>query len=273
MFGKVIKNEIRHSARYNLVIYCVALAASFIMGISLITDSTGIGVLSCFALYIIGIVTVVVTLVSVIKNFYDTLFSRQGYLTLTLPVKGSTLLLSKVLVSFLWIIVGFAIMASTLVLIFIYVRHRSAEEIDIIKGLISSMGFLELLPSAAVIAEVIIVLALIGISKMLTYVGYIYFSVTVANTKQLQSHPKFFGVLTCFVIMLFTTRISNILTEKAPLTFFVTSEKAFFAFEKMGAVNGALLSYGVGGTIFSALIALGLLILTGYIIENKVNLK
>lgn len=273
MFGKIIKNEIHHSARYNLVIYTVALAVSAFMGLSLITGSTGIGIISCFALYAVGIITVVVTLISVIKNFYDTLFSRQGYLTLTLPVKGSTLLLSKVLVSFLWIIVGLAVMASTLLLIFVFVRQRSAEEIDIIKSLIKDMGFLELLPSGAVVFEVLVVLALLGVSKMLTYVGYIYFSVTVANTKQLQSHPKLFGVLTCLAISGITSRISDFLTEKAPLTFFVTTQKAFFDFEPMGAVQGAILSYGIGGTIFSAIVALGLLVLTGYIIENKVNLK
>lgn len=273
MFGKVLKNEIRHSARYNLTIYAVALAASLIMGLSLVFDSAGIGIASCFALYIIGILTIVVTLVSVIKNFYDTLFSRQGYLTLTLPVKGSMLLLSKVLVSFLWIIVGFLIMASTLMLIFFYVRQRTEVEIGLIKGLIEDMGFLDLLPSGAVIAEVIIVLIILGVSKMLTYVGYIYFSVTVANTKQFQNHPKLFGVITFFIIMSLTSRVSDYLTMKAPLTFFVTSQKAFFSFDVMGSLNGALLSYGVAGTIFSALVALALLVLTGYIIENKVNIK
>lgn len=77
MFGKLIKHEIRHSARYNLVIYIAALAITLIMGISLLTESTALGTLSCFAIYITGFATVVVTLVSVIKNFYDTLFSRQ----------------------------------------------------------------------------------------------------------------------------------------------------------------------------------------------------
>ena len=273
MFGKVLKNEIRHSARYNLTIYAVALAASVLMGLSLVVESSGIGVASCFALYIIGIITVVITLVSVIKNFYDTLFSRQGYLTLTLPVKGSTLLLSKVLVSFLWIIVGFAIMVATWVLIFIYVRHQTADEVSVIKGLISDMGILELLPSGFVVAQVIVVLAILGVSKMLTYVGFIYFSVTVANTKKFQNHPRLFGVITFFLIMSVTSRVSDFLTVKAPLTFFVTSEKAFFSFDIMGSINGALLSYGVGGTIFSAIVALGLLVLTGYIIENKVNIK
>lgn len=273
MFGKVLKNEIRHSARYNLVIYIVALAASGIMALSLVTDSTAMGVISCFALYIIGVLTVVVTLVSVIKNFYDTLFDRQGYLTLTLPVKGSTLLFSKVIVSFLWIFVGFAIMAATVVLIYFYVKQQTAEETDIIRSMISDLGALELLPSATVILQVIFVLVFLGISKMLTYVGYIYFSVTVANTKALAKHPKFFGILTFFVIMFTCSNISTVLTAKAPLTFFATAQKAFFAFEPMGSVQGALVSYGVGGTIFTAIVALILLFATGYIIENKVNLK
>ena len=123
MFGKLLKHEIRHSARYNLVIYIVALAVTLVMGISLLTESTALGTVSCFAIYITGFATVIVTLVSVIKNFYDTLFSRQGYLTLTLPVKGSTLLVSKVLVSFMWIILGFLIMALTWLSIFFYVRY------------------------------------------------------------------------------------------------------------------------------------------------------
>ena len=47
----------------------------------------------------------------------------------------------------------------------------------------------------------------------------------------------------------------------------------FFAFSDMFSVEGTLLSYGVGGTIFSAIVAAGLLVLTGYIMENKLNIK
>lgn len=273
MFGKVIKNEIRHSARYNLPIYAIGLAASLIMGLSLLFNSSGVGVFSCIALYIIGIVTVVVTFISVIKNFYDTLFARQGYLTLTLPVKGSSLLLSKVLVSFLWIIIGFMIMATTLLLILFYVREQTESEVDIIKTFIEDLGMLNLIPSGGVIAKLVAVFVVLGISKMLTYVGYIYFSVTIANTKQFQKHPGLFGVITFLVIMSLSSRISDFLTQTAPLTFFVTTQDAFFSFDVMGSIDGVLLSYGIGGTISSAIIALILLFITGYIIENKVNIK
>lgn len=273
MFGKLIKHEIRHSARYNLVIYSVALAVTLVMGLSLITEATALGVISCFAIYITGFATVVVTLISVIKNFYDTLFSRQGYLTLTLPVKGSMLLTSKVLVSFLWIILGFLIMALTWVSIFFYVRQQTRADFEAVKILFSDTGLLELVPSGTVIVQVLIVLGLLALTKILTYVGYIYFAVTVANTRTFQAHPKFFGAVTFFAVMTVISKISNMLTEKAPLTFFVTNEKAFFDFSPMGSIDGAIISYGVGGTIFTGFVALMLLFCTAYIIEHKVNLR
>lgn len=273
MFGKLVKHEIRHSARYNLVIYLVALAVTLVMGLSLVAESSALGVVSCFAIYITGFATVVVTLVSVIKNFYDTLYSRQGYLTLTLPVKSGELVASKVLVSFLWIIVGFLIMALTWVSIFFYVKQQTQASFDVLKILFTDSGLLEMLPSGFVVAEVIIVFALIILAKILTYVGYIYFAVTVANTRAFQSHPKLFGGITFFVVMVVISKINNFLTAKAPLTFFVTGEKAFLGFEPMGAVDGAIISYGVGGTIFTGLVALVLLICTAYIIDRKVNIK
>ena len=273
MFGKLIKHEIRHSARYNLVIYIAAVAAVLVMALSLITESAALGAVSCFAIYITGFATVIVTLVSVIKNFYDTLYSRQGYLTLTLPVKSGELLASKVLVSFLWIIIGFLIMALTWVSIFFYVKEQTQASFDMVKILFTDSGLLELLPSGFVVAEVLVVFGAIVLAKILTYVGYIYFAVTVANTRAFQSHPKLFGGLTFFAVMLVISRINNFLTEKAPITFFVTNEKAFFDLEPMGAVEGAIISYGVGGTLFTGLVALALLVCTAYIIEHKVNIK
>ena len=67
--------------------------------------------------------------------------------------------------------------------------------------------------------------------------------------------------------------IGNKLTEYLPLTVNVGSERVFLSFTQMGAEPDVLISYGIGGTIFSALVAVGLLFATGYIIENKVNIK
>ena len=220
-----------------------------------------------------GFASVVVTLVSVIKNFYDTLYARQGYLTFTLPVKCSTVLLSKLIVSVLWIIVGFLVMAATLFVIFLYAKDKSESLFDTFTGALAISGISEYIPSGLVIAEAIIVIAILAILTVVTYVGYVFFVVTIANTGKFQSHPKLFGALIFLGIFGLVNTVGNFLTEKLPLTFNIASDRVFFAFSDMYSVEGTLLSYGVGGTIFSAIVAAGLLALTGYIMEHKVNIK
>ncbi len=273
MLGKLIKHEFRHSARYTMSIYIAVLAIGGIVALSLLSESTFLGVMSCFALYVAGFVALIVTLVSVIKNFYDTLFGRQGYLTLTLPVKCSTLLVSKIIVSFVWIVIGFAVMAATLLVIFFYAKYKSDGYMMMIGDAISMSGILNMLPSAAAVAELLIVAAVMAIITIFTYVSFVYFTVTVANTRALQSHPKLLGGLVFLGIFAVTNSVNNALTELIPLTFNVSTEKVFFAFKAMGDVQDALFSFGVGGTIFSGLVALGLMFATGYILEHKVNLK
>lgn len=273
MLGKLIKHEIKHSARYTMVIYAAVVAAIAVMGLSLLTGSTWLGVVSCFALYVVGFAAVVVTLVSVIKNFYDTLFSRQGYLTLTLPVKGSTLLISKIIVSFLWIIVSFVAMGLTFLVIFYYGKKQSNGAIESLWSVISMSGLLEALPSASVIIKFVAVMVVMAIATIITYVGYVYFTVTLANTRLLQNHPKLFGGLIFFGIVMVVNTISTKLTEVLPLTVNVSTTSVYFSFTQMGYEADVLLSYGIGGTIFSALVAVGLLFATGYILEHKVNLK
>lgn len=273
MLGKLIKHEFKHSARYTMSIYIAVASIAAVVGISLLSSATWLGVMSCFALYVAGFVAVIVTLISVIKNFYDTLFGRQGYLTLTLPVRCSTLLISKLIVSFVWVVIGFAVMALTILMIFFYAREKSDGYISIITDAISVSGILEMLPSSSTIIKLLIVMAIWAILTIFTYVSFVYFTVTVANTRALQSHPKVLGGLVFLSIFSLTNTISNALTELIPFTFNVGTDKVFFAFEVMGKVEEALISYGVGGTIFSSLVALGLLCLTGYILEHKVNLK
>lgn len=273
MLGKLIKHEFKHSARYTMSIYIAVIAISGILGLSLLSSATWLGVMSCFALYIAGFVAVIVTLVSVIKNFYDTLFGRQGYLTLTLPVKCSTLLISKLIVSFTWIVISFGVMVLTFMLIFFYARHKSDGYISLITDAISISGILDVLPSAQAVIELLVVFAIMAIITIFTYVSFVYFTVTAANTRALQSHPKLLGGLIFLGIFSVTNTVNNILTELIPLTFNVDTEKVFFAFKSMSNVNDALFSFGIGGTIFSGLVAVGLMFATGYILEHKVNLK
>ncbi|MBQ8504311.1 MAG: hypothetical protein IJ491_08565 [Clostridia bacterium] len=271
MLGKLIKHEIRHSARYHLAILIATVAVTAIVGLSLLSDSSILAALSCFALVVTGIATVIVTLVSVIKNFYDTIYGRQGYLTLTLPVKGSKILLSKVLVSFLWIVVGFIATAVPYFLIFLYARVKTSALTDMFGDALR--GLLTMLPETDVLIMLLVVMVLLIIAQILTYVGYVYFSVTVANTRLFHNHPKLFGGLTFFAIMTLASQIGNFISEIVPFSFVATYNSAYFSFKPAQEIAAAFIIYPIGGTIFSMIVAVALLALTGYVIENKVNIK
>ena len=268
MLGKLIKHEFRHSARYHFAILIATVAVTAVVGLSLITDSTLLKVLASFGLMFTGIATIVITVVSIIKNFYDTMFTRLGYLTMTLPVKGSTLLLSKIIVAIVWVIVGFVAMAVPYSIMIVYAKHEADAIIDLVGNITAMLS--EMLPSASAMASFIVVMLVLAFLYIIAYIGYIYFSVTIANTRLFQNHPKLYGALTFMGIFLLVTRIGSFLGGLIPFTFNVTQDKAFFAFSQ---IEDAMLSYPLADTIFAAIMGVALLAATGYIIENKINIK
>lgn len=275
MLGKLLKNEFKQSARSVMTIYACAAATVLVMVFALLTKITWLSVLGSVVLYFVGILAVVLTLVFVIKNFYDSLYSNQGYLSFTLPVKCSSLLLSKVLASFVWIIASFVVLSLVYLVIYLNARAMAAQSGEQIGSLFQTLkesGLLELLPSAGMIVKFIVLVVVLVLLAILTFVGFVYFAVTLANTRPLQKHPKLFGFLIFFASYVVTNSIGAKLTYSLPLSVALTADGLKLAFTSMNASDAAF-SFGLGGTLFMALVALGMLFATGYIMEHKVNIK
>lgn len=272
MLGKLLKYELKHSARYVMSVYACAAVAAVLMFLGMLVKVTWINILGSVVLYMVGIIAVVMTLVSVIKNFYDTLYSRQGYLSFTLPVKCSTLLISKVIVSFFWIIISGVLMVLIFSLIALNFNSQSNGAASAIIDAIKVSGILETLPSASMILKFILVIAVLAFLNILVFVGFVYFAVTLANTRALQKHPKLFGFIIFVVTYSVSNSISAKLTYSVPLCVQITSDSVSFALSSMDNTQ-ALASFGIVGTIFMAVVAVGLLFATGWIMEHKVNIK
>lgn len=273
MFGKLLKNEFKHSARYVTTVYICTAAAALLMGIGMLTKLSGLSVISTVVLVVLGIAAVIMTLVSVIKNFYDTLYARQGYLTFTLPVKSSSLLLSKTLVSFFWVLVSGILMALIWLMVFANLQSQIDGGNAGIVSAIKESGIMDLLPSSATIIKVVMFMAFSMFANVLVFVSFVFFSVTLANTRALQSHPKLFGLLIFFSTYFVSNTINTKLNYSAPLAFHVTADRAFIAFKAMDTVEETILSFGFAGTIFMVVLAVVLLVLTGWFMEHKINIK
>ncbi len=272
MLGKLLKHEFKHSARYVTAIYACTAAVLLVMLFALLVKITWLSVAASMILYFAGILVVVMTLVSVIKNFYDTLYTNQGYLSFTLPVKCSSLLVSKVIVSFVWIILSVIALAVIYFIVYQNALAQTDGEIGTILDMLKESGVLDMLPSGAAIAKLLVLIVVLLLLAILTFVGFVYFSVTLANTRLLQKHPKIFGFLIFFGSYAAANSIGAKLTYSLPLSFSVTNEGLKLAFSSMEN-SESVFSFGIGGTVFMALVALAMLFATGWIMEHKVNIK
>ncbi len=272
MLGKLLKHEFKQSARSVMLIYASAAAVILFVFFGMLTKITWIGIVGSIVLYIVALVGIVMTLVSVIKNFYDTLYSNQGYLSFTLPVKCSNLLLSKVLVSMVWIILSFVLAGLCFLVIGMNARAAAEGSMEGIWDVLEMTGLKEMLPSGATLVKLLVLLVVLVLLTVLTFIGFVYFAVTLANTRLLQKHPKLFGFLIFFATYGVSNAIATKLTYSLPLSLEISTETVKLAFVAMDQSEG-MLSYGLGGTIFLALVAFGLLLLTGWIMEHKVNIK
>ncbi len=273
MLGKLIKNEFKHSGRLILLIYGAVAVMIGILGISMISSATWLGAICCSILYVVGFAAFVVTIVSVVRNFYDSLYGKQGYLTLALPVRSGALIFTKALVAFVWVLSAFLVMLVTYLVIFFYAKGKSESMIEILVDSLAVSGMSELLPTGEVIVQIIITVAIMVILTVVSYVSLVFFTITAVNIRPLQSHPKLFGgilIFSCFGVI---NSLGNTFTKYFPLTVNVTTDELYLSLDKMGAVKDVIFSYGLGGTIFSAIAGVFLLFLTSWLLEHKVNLK
>ena len=272
MLGKLLKHEFRQSARSVTLIYASAAAVIAFIFIGMLTKITWIGVVGSIVLYLVALTALIMTLVSVIRNFYETLYSNQGYLSFTLPVRCPALLGSKVIVSMVWVILSFVLAALCFLVIGMNARATAEGSMEGIWDVIEMTGLKEMLPSGATLVKLAVLFVLAVLMLVFSFVSFVYFAVTVANTRVLQKHPKLFGFLIFFLTYGATNAVSTKLTYSVPLTVEISTQDVKLAFVAMDQ-SSSMLCYGLAGILFTTLVAVGLLILTGWIMEHKVNIK
>lgn len=115
MLGKLIKYEFRNTAKVMLILYlftaAVTAVGSVVLSMDFIQHGTGnitdVLTISTMLVYMLTIFALfVITYIYMCIHFYKTMYSDQGYLTHTLPVKTLTTFHVKLLVSMVWILLS-----------------------------------------------------------------------------------------------------------------------------------------------------------------------
>ena len=110
MFWNLVRYEFKNVNKWYLALYGAVLALSVIIGlqastIKILPSQNQESIMLVFQAFIFGglIITMSIsTLILIIRRFKGSVYERQGYLTLTLPVSEHQIILAKLLGAFLW---------------------------------------------------------------------------------------------------------------------------------------------------------------------------
>ena len=128
MLGKLLKYEIKSTARLFIPLYAVllvfALLNKFLNPLQTMETSNSFSLqamlqgLSLTAYFILVVATFVMTLIITIQRFYKNLLGDEGYLMFTLPVKTWQHITSKLLTAIMWYILSaVAVLTSIMILV------------------------------------------------------------------------------------------------------------------------------------------------------------
>lgn len=108
MLGRLLKHELRATARIFVPVYLAAFSVNLIFLLSRNAGDEYLTVKMVMSIMVgIGyLATLLVWLIMAVGRFYQSMFTDEGYLTHTLPVSTNKLVLSKLLISIFWYLLG-----------------------------------------------------------------------------------------------------------------------------------------------------------------------
>lgn len=272
MLGKLIKYDIRSTWRDFAGIYLVILLGVIFLPLLFVyVNNAVVNIVAGFVIVGIVIATVVFMITMLFKIFNTNVFSKEGYLTMTLPVSGTQIIASKLIVSTIWIVLtGFVSFIGIWVFLW-----NIAPMADVFPGI--KKGF-SLLSSSEFLAIALTILAIIA--AIVKEISKLFLACSVAHLKQLGRFRVFLGILSFFVMSWLESLLMNALGRIAEfIPWFdeyinqienqINLIQDLLAFRQLvGLYNGAM----AAGILYSLILTVVFSIGTVWILNHKLEL-
>ena len=135
MFWNLVRYEFKNVNKWYLALYGAVLALSVLIGAqassikSIDTPDQQMIMLVFLGLVFGGLIITlsISTLILIIRRFKGSVYDRQGYLTLTLPVSEHQIILAKLLGAFIWSIISSAVFFLSIYIIFVTIDPNMVD--------------------------------------------------------------------------------------------------------------------------------------------------
>lgn len=273
MLGKLLKYEFKDTARVIPFFYLITL---FFSAITLIARQIGLEwfkITSSILLILVGSTVVIITFVVIVMRFYKNLYSNEGYLMFTLPVKPQLLLVSKTIAAFTWMVISLIFLIGT-ILVSLYCLGVSSSDLSEMMSELKKYGFEK---------TIFLIIPLVFLSIMFL-LSQIFFAITVANRPAFQN----MGVGAAFLVYLATyvvlKIVDSVIAIFAPFSIELNivgnvsaslSTKNMFGYliDSIKGIEPSSIQIGLGGFVFEVIMACVLFYITGRMMNKKVSLR
>jgi len=274
MLGKLLKHEIKDTARIMPFLYIIAFVATAIAFVSFTLEIGWLRYSSSILLVFISIAVTVITLVFISVRFYQNLYTREGYLMFTLPVKPHMLLVSKTIVSLGWLIIsGIVTIGSLLCALHFLGTFESASLAEIWDDIINSP-----------FGKLVYAIVPLVIVSVIYLVGQIFFSITFSNMPAFHKMSAVSAIVILIILNLVLQIIESILALIIPISVHINAGELSltsrtmlsFFLENINNMNNSNVSeivIGTGGFIFQIIAACLLYYFSGKLMNKKVSIR
>lgn len=200
MLSKLFKQDIRATWRdFVLLFLSMFLAAIVLPALVTATQSEILMVISTMLIFAIFVASFVISIACLFRLFNRNVYSKEGYLTMTLPVTASRLVLSKLLVGTGWIV-----LTGLLGILFFFLAMNIYVS-PFMTGLswsefTDAMHKLFATTQGGGMVLFLILLVLIIIASLISSIAQLYFCCTIGHLKLLKGFRVPAAVIAFFAI-------------------------------------------------------------------------
>ncbi len=262
MLIKLIKHDIKSSYRELFPLYMGLLLFSVIAALSVNPEREWLSFVTILPFFALFIATTVILTLTVIKLFTNRLYSKEGYLTFTLPVTTLQTFMSKLITALIWTLLTFFVyLLATALFTGIWVAVNWTNVQYAIN--VYYKNFLETLPWSKIIPEVIRLfsLSLPQIIISIIYSGALMLiTVVFVNTSYVSSKKLVVGIIVYLILNFIFNNISNNLIPD----WILVNENIGYN------INW---TYYILSIVYNLLISIGLISLSVWLNDHKLELE
>ena len=260
MLIKLFKYEFKACGRTLFPLYFLAIVLSILLSLTMGRNVSEF-LQGSLALLFTAICTAVavVTLFTTIRRFSRNVLGDEGYLTMTLPVKSSSIIWAKLINSVLYVTFGSIVAMIAMLTIGdgwqVFLRWELYREIVNVIGMMGTYEWWALIN-----------LLLIGLLSLVEPILMIYFSLAIAQLNFAYKYRSIISVVVFIILNIVLFNLFGLLTNIFPWSSVIITP------ESMAGLRNQNIALTVTN-IFNFLNCAGCFLGTKYILKNKLNLQ